>query len=123
MQEVIARRQIGEGIGAGRGRGGDSHHGGGRVIQRDHHPRHAGFAAAALQAIAIDIAPDKIAHAGRRLVVAGIARGVVGATAQREHGRAPGGRRNVAVQRIVAALVLQRGREILRRDKLQEVRA
>ena len=123
MQEVIARRQIGEGIGAGRGRGGDAHRVGGRVVQRDHHSRQAGFAAAALQAIAIDIAPDKIAHAGRRLVVAGIARGVVGAAAQREHGRAPGGRRNVAVQRIVAALVLQRGREILRRDKLQEVRA
>ena len=120
--EVRARHQIGEGVGAGGGRrrhADDVRRG---VVERDHHARHARFAAAVLHAVAVDVAPDEAADGRRRLGEAGIARRVRRAAGQREDGRAAGVGGNIAVERVVAALVLRRGQEIRRRDELEEVR-
>ena len=123
FEEVIRGRQIGEAIGAGDRTGRAGHEIRGAVVQPNHHAGHAGLAAAALKPVDIHVAPHEIADRGGRLVEARVPAGVVRSAAQRERRREAGGGNNVAVQRVVASLILRRGHVIRRGNELQDIQA
>jgi hypothetical protein len=116
---VVAGIDVAEQVVAARvGRGG-GHHGAGRVEQLDGHALDAGFARV-LDAVVVHVLPHPVTD-GSLLVEARIPRQVVFAGDQRGGDGLAGGRVEVAVGRVVAALILRADEVAGRRHHLGSV--